>query len=75
MEDSVCPPTARSADGLASVRFRFKVFGGELGGSMVTAGESDGKMVGPVDTGLCRAGLGGGAGFRKPFVTGGLRLV
>jgi hypothetical protein len=63
VEDGGCPSAVRKAGGLASVRFRFKVLGGELGGSIVTAGETDGKMIGPVETGLCRPGLGGGGRF------------
>lgn len=59
-EDGACPSAVRKAEGLASVRFRFRVLGGELGGSIITAGETDGKMIGPVETGLCRPGVGGG---------------
>ncbi len=70
----MCPSAVRSVEGLARVRFRFKVLGGELGGFMVTAGESDGKAVGPVGRDLCR-GLGGGAKFMTPFETGVRRLV
>ena len=53
----------RNVDGLARVRFRFRVFGGELGGSIVTAGEADGKAIGPVETGLCLPGFGDGRRF------------
>jgi hypothetical protein len=63
VEDGVCPSAVRKAEGLASVRFRFRVLGGELGGSIVTAGETDGKMRGPVEIGLCRPGLGDGGRF------------
>jgi hypothetical protein len=57
------PSALRNADGLASARFRFRVFGGELGGSIVTAGEADGKTIGPVEIGLCLPGLGDGRRF------------
>ena len=50
-----------------------KVLGGELGGSTVTEGETDGGNIGPVERGLWRAGEWSSAGVES-FNPGSLRL-
>lgn len=62
----------RYREGFANVRFKFKVLGGELGGSTVTVGDITSEETDPIAEGRCR--LAEGALVAKTSETGGLRL-
>lgn len=47
------PSAVRNIEGFASARFKFGFLGGELGGSIVTAGDIICVETGPMEIGRC----------------------